>query len=115
MGGGSTAFFQLLHQGTKLIPCDFLAPMAPAHTPATATAVPIAAPASSATVPGTAERPPPPGGREQHHMLLANFFAQTEALMRGKSEADVRAELEAAGTYLFVHAHVLCVRVCVLV
>lgn len=65
---GQHAFYQLIHQGTKLIPCDFLA------------------------------------GREshndingQHAVLLANFLAQTEALMRGKSAAEVEAELAAAG------------------
>jgi len=65
---GQHAFYQLIHQGTKLIPTDFLAPID--------TKNPIG----------------------QHHMLLlSNFFAQTEALMLGKNEAEVRAELEAEG------------------
>lgn len=65
---GQHAFYQLIHQGTKLIPCDFMAPVETKN----------------------------PVGRH-HPMLLSNFFAQTEALMRGKSEAEVRAELEAEG------------------
>ena len=65
---GQHAFYQLIHQGTKLIPCDFMAPVETKN----------------------------PVGRH-HPMLLSNFFAQTEALMRGKSEAEVRSELEAAG------------------
>ncbi len=65
---GQHAFYQLIHQGTKLVPTDFLAPVD--------TKNPIG----------------------QHHMiLLSNFFAQTEALMRGKTEAEVRAELEKEG------------------
>lgn len=65
---GQHAFYQLIHQGTKLIPCDFLAP-ARSHNPI-----------------------------GQHHpILLANFFAQTEALMKGKSPAEARAELVATG------------------
>jgi glucose-6-phosphate isomerase len=65
---GQHAFYQLIHQGTRLIPADFLAP-AVSHNPL--------------------------GGH--HKMLLANFFAQTEALMRGKSEDEARLELERAG------------------
>jgi len=65
---GQHAFFQLLHQGTKLIPVDFLAP-AQSHNPI----------------------------GEQHAILLSNFFAQTEALMRGKIENEARAELEKSG------------------
>ncbi|MBX2952710.1 MAG: glucose-6-phosphate isomerase [Leadbetterella sp.] len=61
---GQHAFYQLIHQGTKLIPCDFLAPAVSQN--------PIG---------------------EHHKMLLANFFAQTEALMNGKSEEEARAEL----------------------
>jgi len=65
---GQHAFYQLIHQGTKLIPTDFLAPVD--------TKNPIG----------------------QHHMLLlSNFFAQTEALMVGKTEDEVRAELVAEG------------------
>ncbi len=62
------AFFQLLHQGTKPVPADFLIPA----------------------------RSKNPLG-EQHCVLLANYFAQTRALMKGKTEAQARAELEAAG------------------
>lgn len=65
---GQHAFYQLIHQGTKLIPCDFLAP-AISHNPI----------------------------GEHHKMLLANFFAQTEALMNGKSEEEARTELIKAG------------------
>jgi glucose-6-phosphate isomerase len=65
---GQHAFFQLLHQGTKLIPVDFLAP---------------------------AQSQNPMG--EHHAILLSNFFAQTEALMKGKTEAEARTELEKAG------------------
>ena len=65
---GQHAFYQLIHQGTRLVPADFLAP-AVSHNPI--------------------------GGH--HKMLLANFFAQTEALMKGKSEAEARLELERSG------------------
>ena len=65
---GQHAFYQLIHQGTKLIPCDFIAP-AISHNPLA----------------------------KHHQMLLSNFFAQTEALMNGKSEEEVIAELEKAG------------------
>ena len=65
---GQHAFYQLIHQGTKLIPCDFIA-HAISHNPI----------------------------GEQHQMLLANFFAQTEALMNGKTEEVVINELKAAG------------------
>jgi glucose-6-phosphate isomerase len=64
---GQHAFYQLIHQGTKLIPCDFIAP-AISHNP----------------------------NGEHHQMLLSNFFAQTEALMKGKSAAEVRSELESS-------------------
>ncbi len=65
---GQHAFYQLIHQGTKLIPADFIAP-AISHNPV----------------------------GEHHAILLSNFFAQTEALMLGKTEAEVREELLAAG------------------
>lgn len=65
---GQHAFYQLIHQGTKLVPCDFLA-AAEAHNPVA----------------------------DQHEILLANCFAQTEALMRGKTADEARAELAAAG------------------
>ncbi|MDX2304433.1 MAG: glucose-6-phosphate isomerase [Microscillaceae bacterium] len=67
---GQHAFYQLIHQGTKLIPCDFIAP-ALSHNPI----------------------------GDHHVKLLSNFFAQTEALMKGKSEAEVVAEFQAAGTH----------------
>jgi glucose-6-phosphate isomerase len=66
---GQHAFYQLIHQGTRLIPCDFIAPIE-SHNPL---------------------------GRH-HELLLANFFAQTEALMRGKTVDEARAELVAAST-----------------
>jgi glucose-6-phosphate isomerase len=65
---GQHAFYQLIHQGTKLIPCDFIAP-AQTHNPL----------------------------GEHHNMLLSNFFAQTEALMNGKTQDEVVAELKKAG------------------
>ncbi|MFB9865112.1 glucose-6-phosphate isomerase [Rufibacter immobilis] len=61
---GQHAFYQLIHQGTKLIPCDFLAP-AISHNPI----------------------------GDHHPKLMANFFAQTEALMNGKDEAQVIDEM----------------------
>lgn len=65
---GQHAFYQLIHQGTKLIPCDFIAP---------------------------AQSQNPVG--DHHDKLLSNFFAQTEALMTGKTEAEVETELRKAG------------------
>ena len=65
---GQHAFYQLIHQGTKLIPCDF-----------------IAAAINHNQV------------GDHHQKLMANFFAQTEALMVGKTEEQVTAELTAAG------------------
>jgi glucose-6-phosphate isomerase len=64
---GQHAFYQLIHQGTRVIPCDFLAPLE-THNPL----------------------------GKHHEVLLANYFAQTEALMRGKTSEEARAELEAA-------------------
>ena len=64
---GQHAFYQLLHQGTRLIPCDFIAPIE-SHNPL----------------------------GEHHPILLANFFAQPEALMMGKTTEQARAELVAA-------------------
>jgi glucose-6-phosphate isomerase len=67
---GQHAFYQLIHQGTQWIPCDFIAPME-THNPL-----------------------------GQHHLiLLSNFFAQTEALMKGKTSDEVRAELVKDGVY----------------
>ena len=65
---GQHAFYQLIHQGTKIIPCDFIAPIE-THNPV----------------------------GEHHSILLSNFFAQTEALMKGKNDEEVRTELMAAG------------------
>ena len=65
---GQHAFYQLIHQGTKLIPCDFLAPVQSQN----------------------------PLG-DHHPKLLANFFAQTEALMKGKTSDEARRELEKEG------------------
>jgi glucose-6-phosphate isomerase len=65
---GQHAFYQLIHQGTKLVPADFIAPIE-SHNPI----------------------------GEHHQILLSNFFAQTEALMKGKNEAEVRGELAAQG------------------
>jgi len=65
---GQHAFFQLLHQGTKLVPSDFLAPSSNVRC-----------------IP------------RHHRALMSNVFAQTEALMKGKTEEEVTAELEKAG------------------
>ena len=62
---GQHAFYQLIHQGTKLIPCDFIAP-AISHNPV----------------------------GDHHDKLLSNFFAQTEALMNGKSSEEVKMEMD---------------------
>jgi glucose-6-phosphate isomerase len=61
---GQHAFYQLLHQGTTVVPCDFLAAVNPAHEVG-----------------------------EHHAILLANFLAQTEALMRGRTRAEAEEEL----------------------
>jgi len=65
---GQHAFFQLIHQGTKLIPCDFIAPV------------------FSHNAVG-----------DHHEKLMANFFAQTEALMQGRTAEQVKEELQAEG------------------
>jgi len=65
---GQHAFYQLIHQGTKLIPCDFIAP-AQSHNPI----------------------------GDHHKKLLSNFFAQTEALMNGKTAKEVEEELKKQG------------------
>ncbi|HOA88930.1 MAG TPA: glucose-6-phosphate isomerase, partial [Propioniciclava tarda] len=64
---GQHAFYQLIHQGTRLIPADFIAVATPAH--------PISA-----------------DGRDVHELFLANFLAQTKALAFGKTADEVRAE-----------------------
>ncbi len=65
---GQHAFYQLIHQGSRMIPCDFIAP-AISHNPVS----------------------------DHHAKLLSNFFAQTEALMNGKTEEEVRDDLKKAG------------------
>eukprot|EP00300_Choanocystis_sp_HF-7_P030158 c38924_g1_i1.p1 GENE.c38924_g1_i1~~c38924_g1_i1.p1 ORF type:complete len:555 (+),score=130.31 c38924_g1_i1:30-1667(+) len=67
---GQHAFYQLIHQGTKLVPCDFIAP-AQTHNPV----------------------------GEHHKILLSNYFAQTEALMKGKTPDEARPELEKSGIH----------------
>jgi len=76
---GQHAFYQLIHQGTRLIPCDFIAPIE-THNP-----MPNMEPGGLS----------PTVGDVHHPILLANFFAQTEALMKGKTPEEARAELEA--------------------
>jgi len=65
---GQHAFFQLIHQGTQPIPADFIAPVN-SHNPLS----------------------------DHHPKLMANFFAQTEALMRGRTQDEAKAEMLAAG------------------
>ncbi len=65
---GQHAFYQLIHQGTILVPCDFIAP-AISHNPL----------------------------GDHHNKLLSNFFAQTQALMNGKTKEEAKAELEKTG------------------
>ncbi|WP_209330482.1 glucose-6-phosphate isomerase [Lunatimonas salinarum] len=65
---GQHAFYQLIHQGTQLVPCDFIAP-AVSHNPV----------------------------GDHHIKLMSNFFAQTEALMNGKSLEEVKAEMRKEG------------------
>jgi glucose-6-phosphate isomerase len=67
---GQHAFYQLIHQGTNLVPCDFIAP-AISHNPIS----------------------------DHHPKLLSNFFAQTEALMNGKTSAEAYAELQKTGMH----------------
>jgi glucose-6-phosphate isomerase len=64
---GQHAFYQLIHQGTRLIPCDFIAP-ATSHNPT----------------------------GDHHNILLSNFFAQTEALMKGKNNDEVISDLKSS-------------------
>jgi glucose-6-phosphate isomerase len=84
---GQHAFYQLIHQGTKLIPADFIAPIE--------TQNPRLRPSDSGrrldSLSGQALG-------EHHTILLSNFFAQTEALMKGKTAKEAREELKAAGT-----------------
>ncbi|KRX77364.1 Glucose-6-phosphate isomerase [Trichinella sp. T6] len=67
---GQHAFYQLIHQGTRLIPCDFILPIQSLN---------------------------PIRNGLHHEILTANFLAQTEALMRGKTENEVKMELKSAG------------------
>jgi glucose-6-phosphate isomerase len=64
------AFFQLIHQGTKLIPTDFIGFVKPLY-----------------------------GNEDHHDKLMSNFFAQTEALLNGKTAAQVQAEFDKQGLY----------------
>lgn len=67
---GQHAFYQLIHQGTKLIPADFIAPV---------------------------ETHNPIADGKHHRILLANFLAQTEALMKGKTSKEAEKELQDSG------------------
>nr|BAF91566.1 phosphoglucose isomerase-2 [Plecoglossus altivelis altivelis] len=67
---GQHAFYQLIHQGTRMVPADFLIPAQSQH---------------------------PIRDNLHHKILLANFLAQTEALMKGKTTEEAKKELEAAG------------------
>jgi glucose-6-phosphate isomerase len=73
---GQHAFYQLIHQGTQLIPADFIAVANPAH------------PLKDATGDGAGVEP----GQDVHTLFMANFFAQTKALAFGKTADEVRAE-----------------------
>ena len=65
---GQHAFYQLIHQGTRLVPCDFIAP-AISHNPL----------------------------GDHHGILVSNFFAQAEALMKGKTAQEARSEINGSG------------------
>jgi glucose-6-phosphate isomerase len=69
---GQHAFYQLIHQGTKLIPCDFLAPIETQNNVVKDIGAPV----------------------DHHPILLSNYFAQTEAMAFGKSAEQVREELK---------------------
>jgi len=69
---GQHAFYQLIHQGTQIVPCDFLMPVHSHYHVGT-------------------------NGNDHHKILLANFLAQTQSLMLGKTADQARAELEAQG------------------
>jgi glucose-6-phosphate isomerase len=69
---GQHAFYQLIHQGTQIVPCDFLMPVHSHYKIGD-------------------------NGHAHHKILLANFLAQTQALMLGKTTEQARAELEAQG------------------
>ncbi|KAF8068752.1 glucose-6-phosphate isomerase [Lyophyllum atratum] len=76
---GQHSFYQLLHQGTKLVPADFLAP-ATTHNPI--------------------------ANSKHHRILLSNFFAQPEALAFGKTEEEVRKELGSGASDVLVKSKV---------
>ena len=82
---GQHAFYQLIHQGTKIIPCDFIAP-AQTHNPLS----------------------------DHHEKLLSNFFAQTEALAFGKSKQAVEEEFLAAGKSLESVKEIVPFKVCLI-
>jgi glucose-6-phosphate isomerase len=69
---GQHAFYQLIHQGNKLIPCDFIVPLRSQYKIGE-------------------------NGNEHHKILVSNIFAQTKALMQGKTSKEVKAELEEQG------------------
>jgi glucose-6-phosphate isomerase len=69
---GQHAFYQLIHQGTQIVPCDFLMPVHSHYKVGT-------------------------NGNTHHKILLANFLAQTQSLMLGKTKEQARAELEKQG------------------
>jgi len=69
---GQHAFYQLIHQGTQIVPADFIMPVHSHHKVGS-------------------------DGNQHHKTLIANFLAQTQALMLGKTEEEARAELEAQG------------------
>jgi glucose-6-phosphate isomerase len=73
---GQHAFYQLIHQGTRLVPADFIAVANPAH------------PIKDETGDGSTVEP----GQDVHALFMANFFAQTKALAFGKTADEVRAE-----------------------
>ena len=64
------AFFQLIHQGTKLIPCDFIGFKKPLH-----------------------------GNQDSHNKLMSNYIGQMEALMHGKDSVEVISEMKSKGVY----------------
>ena len=80
---GQHAFYQLIHQGTPMIPCDFIAP-AQSHNPI----------------------------GDHHPKLLSNFFAQTEALMNGKTEEEAEKELEKQGLISGTDSKTTCLIKC---
>ncbi len=69
---GQHAFYQLIHQGTPIVPADFIMPIHSHYEVGS-------------------------NGNEHHKILLANFLAQTQALMLGKTKEEARAELEEQG------------------